>query len=206
MLDFFRRSLTKIMAALLFSIAPLTSWAAVCNPGDIASCQTTNGCLGTKECYGAGYWAQCEPLPGKGAKACTGCGGATGKVVCDDAGVVVACWVSDIEICNNCDDNGDGYIDNIPGKTSNTLAQSCNPSQCSQGGSQVCTNGVWGACGGCGGDAPCTTACNSTGRIACNASCAPVSSVCVAAEVCNNCDDNGNSTVDEGLTCMPCGL
>jgi hypothetical protein len=45
----------------------------------------------------------------------------------------------------------------------------------------------------------CTTTCGTAGMQACDGACAL--SACVAAEVCNGCDDDGDGTPDDGLTC-----
>lgn len=205
------RSFSKLLAIMVLSLAPLGAWAAVCDPGDVQTCRLPNGCPGTRECYGAGYWTKCMPHSGVGATPCTGCGGASGRALCGEDGQVLACWVSDLEACNNCDDNGDGYVDNAPGSNGHyTLNRSCNrptgAAQCSQSGSQVCVYGGWSACSGCGGTAPCTTACNVAGAIVCNASCELVSSVCTTAEACNDCDDDMDGVEDNGLSCQPCDL
>ncbi|MBZ4423157.1 hypothetical protein [Myxococcus sp. RHSTA-1-4] len=39
------------------------------------------------------------------------------------------------EVCNNCDDNGDGSIDNGYNNFNHySLTESCNPNACGQGG------------------------------------------------------------------------
>ncbi|MCP3143022.1 hypothetical protein [Pyxidicoccus xibeiensis] len=115
-----------------------------------------------------------------------------------------ACAVG-AEKCNNCDDNGDGWVDNAMGSTQNfSYTEACNPNACSQGG-RICINGTPSACTGCGGTASCTTACGVSASRACDAACG-VASSCTTAESCNNCDDDTDGTVDEGLSCQPCSL
>ncbi len=110
------------------------------------------------------------------------------------------------EVCNNCDDNADGYVDNAAWTAQHsTLTQSCNPSNCSVGGSQTCAWGAWGACGGCGGTATCAHGCGGTGAVSCGASCQP-SGACVRAETCNDCDDDADGIEDDSLSCQPCEL
>lgn len=46
-------------------------------------------------------------------------------------------------------------------------------------------------------------ACGQAGTQACSQG---VLSACVHAEVCNNCDDDNDGVVDEGLSCQPCDL
>lgn len=107
---------------------------------------------------------------------------------------------STTEICDNLDNNCDGYRDNNVGQTDNTLTGTCytgpagtaNVGMC-RSGSRVCSNGTWGACTGqvlpCNGATPCNETCDN---------------------IDNNCDgyvDNatggGNYTLTQ--SCYPCG-
>lgn len=246
---------------LLPLFLPATSGATVCTAGIVASCRMSNGCPGQKECVDPGYWTSCQPFEGLGTATCTTsaqCSSLPGTAWCDGTGRIVACKAT--EVCNGCDDDLDGKIDNAPnqgertlaqsctnacgvsgaqtcknnawsgcfapvevcnscdedldgvlnnsgpGQGPNTLTRSCNPNSCSQGGTETCTNTGWsGVCTGCGGTASCTNVCGAQGQKACSASC-QVEASCSASEVCNNCDDNNNGVVDEGLSCQPCDL
>ncbi|MBN1207281.1 MAG: hypothetical protein JXB05_20520 [Myxococcaceae bacterium] len=181
-------------------------------------------------------------------------------MVCDWFGNYTGCRVADLESCNNCDDNGDGFKDNDVGvRQDNSLVSVCNPNACSVAGHKTCINGAWSSCSGCGGTAPCTGCRNKSGTTSCDWNCgkgvcnvgpetcndcddnadgyqdnAPgvplhnsltltcgpnvcgqagtqactdgVPSTCVFAEGCNNCDDDSDGVVDEGLSCQPCDL
>ncbi|MBF5046408.1 hypothetical protein FGE12_28600 [Aggregicoccus sp. 17bor-14] len=134
-------------------------------------------------------------------QSCSACGKG-GTQVCS-AGTLSGCNTG-AEVCNNCDDNGDGVVDNAPGNGApNTLTQVCS-NGCSGAGSQTCGAGQWSACAGCSGTIACTTSCGVPSTLACNSSCQPTTNVCTSAEVCNGCDDNNNGAADEGLSCKPC--
>lgn len=155
-----------------------------------------NGCPGTMTCFGVGYWSKCSAMSGVGTGSCVGCGGAAGKVVCGGGGNIIACKTSDAEICNNCDDNADGLIDNQPGQGARTLTRSCNRAgtQCPVSGTQSCTTGAWGPCAGCGGNVACTN-CYKNGTQACDTAC-NLGNCVVGAEDCNACDDDGDGRID----------
>jgi hypothetical protein len=253
--------LSSVLA--MFLLLPCLAWAeAVCNPNDTEPCLLTNGCGGIRICnrLGTGYGTcKADPESTTGA-ACVGCGGAAGTKVCNGLGQYTGCRVADLEGCNNCDDDGDGFTDNDVGERQhNSLTSMCNPNACSVGGHKTCASGVWSPCTGCAGSAPCTGCENkistapcdaSCGRGACNVgpetcndcddnadgykdnapgvpqnnsltmTCGPngcgqggtqtctngVPAACVYSEGCNNCDDDNDGVVDEGLSCQPCDL
>jgi hypothetical protein len=78
------------------------------------------------------------------------------------------------EICNGLDDDCDEIVDDIIH------------------GNVVCARGD---------TRPCTTTCGVTGAEACNAGCLGWDS-CVAAEVCNGCDDDNDAASDEDFECL----
>jgi hypothetical protein len=185
---------------------------ALCTDGVVANCTIVGtGCPGTKECVG-GYWTSCLATGGETTISCTNtCMGTdrTGFVVCNKAGQRTGCKVASTESCNGCDDDGDGVVDNARGSTvPNTLTRPyANPNHCTQNGTQTCLAGaVWSAPSGCGGTGDsCTTACNVTVARTCDSAC-NVPSTCTSPEICNNCDDDGNGLIDDGLNCSPCNL
>lgn len=185
-----------VIMVLVLLIPQSRAWSAVCSAGDEASCSMSNGCPGTMTCFGTGYWGKCMPAAGIGTGTCAGCGGATGKVVCSDSGKVLACKISETELCNNCDDNGDGLVDNAPGQGARTLTRSCNRTDtpCPIGGTQTCTTGAWSPCSGCGGQVACNN-CNKSGLRTCDTSC-NLGGCVVGAEECNACDDDGDGIAD----------
>lgn len=167
-----------------------------CNPN---SCSQG----GTRTCT-AGGWSACSGCGGTAA--CVGCEGKQGARTCAANCSATPCAVGP-ERCNNCDDNGDGWVDNAAGSSQNySYTEACNPNSCSQGGKRTCTNGTLSAtCTGCGGTATCTTACGESASLTCDSQCG-VSGACMTSETCNNCDDDKDGIVDEGLSCQPCSL
>lgn len=169
---------------------------AACLEGVIDYITKPNGCREKRICNG-NTW---ESFGCSGTVACSGCGGRTGTQTCTDACEVTGCNVGP-ELCNNCDDNGDGSIDNattsyIP----HTLTDTCNPNSCGISGTKTCMASGWSSCTGCGGTVPCQGCENKTGSRACLSNCSVTATGCnVGAETCNNCDDNANGQVDEDL-------
>lgn len=219
-------------AALLSPSAALALWCSVGQVQNCLlanGCGGTQTCLMGK---GGNYWSACtcsgigatpgaacdslcdglkgslvcnatcsEPI-GCGTTACTTCGekGARGTVVCPLKGGMLKCVAA--EVCNNCDDDTDGMVDNAPGQAANTLTQACNPSSCTYGGTQVCTKGTWGVCTGCSGTGTCSV-CGGKSTFTCSAN-ACTAPVCTRAEECNKCDDDGDGVIDNGLYCAKC--
>lgn len=167
-----------------------------CNPN---SCSQG----GMKTCTATG-WSACSGC--EGTASCVGCEGRQGTRTCAASCSATPCAVG-AEKCNNCDDNGDGWVDNAVGSPQNaSYTEACNPNACSQGGKRTCSNGTLSAtCTGCGGSAPCSTACGVATSRVCDGQC-DVAATCSTAETCNNCDDDRDGTVDEALSCQPCGL
>jgi hypothetical protein len=212
----------KLLALLflLFWCLPCPAWAQeICIPYEPEPCQLSNGCGGTRVCnrWGTGYGACKADSESTAGAACMGCGGLMGTRVCNELGTYTGCRVAELESCNNCDDDGDGFKDNDVGVfQDNSLMSTCNPNSCSVGGTKTCTNGSWSPCRGCSGAAPCTGCDNRSGTAICNESCGK--SVCnVGPEACNNCDDNADGYKDNApgipqdnsltMTCGPnaCG-
>jgi len=103
--------------------------------------------------------------------ACTTTCSTAGTQPCDGACHFGTCRAA-AETCNGCDDDVDGRIDEAGGGSS---------VQCRAGDIQACTTG-----------------CGPVGTQTCNSGCAW--GPCVAAEICNGCDDDGNGVVDNGFT------
>ncbi len=53
-----------------------------------------------------------------------------------------------------------------------------------------------------GTGASCTTTCGTTGSRECAPDCRSQSTSCVATEVCNGCDDDGDTVADDGFACV----
>jgi hypothetical protein len=135
----------------------------------------------------AGYLPDCD-RDGYGDSAATpilGCGPPAATPTCAGSGT----WVTlagdcddgnparnggNPEVCNGVDDDCDALVDDITR------------------GIVVCA---------AGSSVACTTACGSlAGARACAADCSAYAA-CVATEVCNGCDDDGNGPVDDGFDC-----
>jgi hypothetical protein len=171
--------------------------------GSIVACKATEVCNGCDDDLDG----LVDEAPNQGphtlTRACTNACGVAGTQACNGS-PWGACYVA-TEACNSCDENLDGALNNAPGQGPNTLTRACNPNSCTQGGIETCTSTGWsGSCNGCGGTASCTNFCGAGGTTSCTASCQL--SACYSPEACNNCDDNANGVVDEGLSCQPCEL
>lgn len=81
-----------------------------CDPGTDEPCTLSNGCAGVKTCIGTRYGAcHCAGGGGTGGSCTTTCG-VQGGYVCDGAcNRTTTCIAA--EICNGCDENGNGQID-----------------------------------------------------------------------------------------------
>lgn len=150
-------------------------------------CWMGDGCPGLQACDngpgGTWNWGSCG-YSGSGSRSCTACG-QSGSQSCGGSGPYGACNVA-------------------------VMQQACGSGGC--GGSQSCNNtpgGTWNACS-CPAQFTCHTAagdiCGTTGVIACTPSCQPSTSTCTIYEQPNNCDDNGNGLIDEGLFQTSCDL
>lgn len=184
------------------SSLPGTAWCD--DSGRIVACKATEVCNGCDDDLDG----KIDNAPNQAAhtltQSCTNACGVAGTQTCNGS-PWGGCY-SAVEVCNSCDENLDGILNNAPGQGANTLTRSCNPNACSQGGVETCTSTGWsGVCTGCGGTASCTNSCGTSGSTTCNAAC-QVEPSCFTPEVCNNCDDNNNGVVDEGLSCQPCDL
>ncbi|MBZ0118592.1 MAG: hypothetical protein K8H88_16430, partial [Sandaracinaceae bacterium] len=207
-----------------------------------AACTTSCGTPGRRACNSACRLGPCvamaescndcdddgdglvdDGLPcrrGTGASCTTTCGTTGARVCAVDCSGYGSCRAT--EVCNGCDDDGDGSPDNgfacRQGQT-----QSCTTS-CGTVGVRTCASDCSGfgacvateVCNGCDDDADgtiddgftctggstqsCTTSCGTTGTRACNGSCSGYGA-CTAAEACNGCDDDGDGTSDEDFAC-----
>lgn len=183
-----------LLIPLISAIAPPPRTAVLaCIDGTTNYTTHANGCREKRVCND-GTW---ESAGCSGVVACSGCGGKQGTQTCSDSCEVDGCKVG-AEICNNCDDNGDGIIDNAPTSLNYySLTETCNPNSCGIAGTRTCTATGWSACSGCGGTVACQGCENRAGTRACSSNCSVAAGCNVGAETCNNCDDNANGQVDE---------
>ncbi len=188
------------------------------NPAGTELCDgLDNDCSGTSD-DGPGMVCAVGSAP----VACTtGCG--TGGMQGCTAGCTRTPCVAATETCNGCDDDGDGVADDGLGCVFGTSA-SCT-TMCGTSGNQSCAADCSGfgacvaateTCNGCDDDGDglrdegfacergttrsCTTACGTSGTQTCGLDCGGYGA-CIATEVCNGCDDDGDGTADDGFTC-----
>lgn len=198
-----------------------TALSQACNRPDGPVCAVG----GTQTCT-AGAWSQCSGCSGFTADCSSGqginCANGDAGHLCDSSCHAIAgpcrpqTCISGNEtatMCNGCDDNCDGFVDNNPGQGNNTLTRPAAPNGCADAGVQTCTSpGFWGSAHNCSGamtsHVMCTKGpCGKTAPIMCGPDCVGDTQACLDSistdEICNNCDDNGNGVIDEGLSCEP---
>ena len=153
-------------------------------------CSTATGCTGH---------TVCNTLTGESCYtfgsqvACTACG-MGGYRACSPSGQLGVCRPATPrdEVCNSCDDDADGLVDEgISGPC--IQLNGCSGETVCSAGVQQC---VWkaGSTKSCLECVSGTMACNSNGTIG---TCQPAVS---STEVCNSCDDNKNGVVDDVAT------
>jgi hypothetical protein len=164
-------------------------------------CTMPDGCTGTWVCNDG--FKECS-YNNPGSRPCTTCPG--GRQACADTGPYGPCqWTSPQACTNTCGTGTQTCSDGVYGACNVApKQQACGVGACA--GTQTCSNGAWGPCTNCPVSFPCTNgnSCGTTGTITCSA-CQPTTSTCPVQEACNNCDDNLDGNVDEGLHCS-CGL
>jgi hypothetical protein len=187
-----RVSLVRGVLLLTLSWALPASAVLACNDSnpEPVSC-VRSSCKGVAYCEGTQY-GECIPT-GESTLSCEVCG-RTGYMQCSEFTVIPgSCTAYRSEICNQCDDDGNGEVDE--GLTGNpcTLPNGCSGiTACSPSGS-IC---VWfedssKPCEGCGegGRAPCRQ----------DGSLGPCQPVVASREIpCNGCDDDRDGVGDGG--------
>jgi hypothetical protein len=194
-----------------------TGGKRACTVNGPGPCQLTTTCsqgcgTGSQSCTD-GAWT-----------ACTGCSGQVRYCNACQPTVIADTCTSDCrstnptcalpEICNGCDDNVDGYIDNQPGvAAANTLKQSCTGPSPECTGASTCVGGVFQPCT-YSGSKSCTNWCGDATSQTCNASTGVLGACPQRTEVCNGLDDNCDGQIDEASVCQqgtgpctvpPCG-
>src|SRR5262249_29302566 len=132
---------------------------------------------------------------------CSVCGRSGSAVCSPDCQDIIAgsCSALSAEICNNCDDDQDGHVDNaVPNQTA-PLTQSCADPTGNCAGTQTCSSGRWGGCTSCSSPPACVNACGKSVTPACNATTCQFQGCPVPPEVCNGLDDNCNGDIDENV-------
>jgi hypothetical protein len=163
----------------------------VCPPNRSDVCKTSSGCSGTTTCNRLGTgWGPCT-LDSNSTRSCTTCGDG-GTQVCRTDGSYGSCQPPNPsnELCNSCDDDKDGIVDNVI-----IGFPLCSSGWCTVSGGAACVNGAWTCSGVPGGS--CTKihgACSTAGHFACDGS-----GVCIAnaQETCNGIDDDCDGFVDD---------
>ncbi|WP_174464801.1 hypothetical protein [Myxococcus sp. CA039A] len=123
---------------------------------------------------------------------CSVCG-RNGKLQCSATGSTIpgSCTALRDELCNSCDDDGDGAVDEGLSGLSCTMANGC-------GGVSVCASGA-STCAWTAGSTKACDWCGPSGRSVCgqDGSVGPCQPVSPSREVeCNRCDDNKDGIPD----------
>lgn len=186
-----RHVLAPWMALVVSLILSLPVDAApVCDPtAPPASCNN-GACLGTRVCDYPGSYCQYSQ---KSNATCSVCG-RTGTRSCTENGDLIpgSCSAYAAEVCNNCDDDGDGALDE--GLTSGA----CDPQGNGCSGTTTCVAGGWQCLIPPNKTVDCSTQCGAPAHRQCN----PDGSlgVCVrdvaTPETCNGCDDDRDGAAD----------
>lgn len=161
------------------------------------ACTTATSCSGATQCTSGVL--SCN-LTGSSARSCSACAG--GTQTCNTNGTFGTCQpqMASAELCNNCDDDKNGLVDDQVGTQPCTMLNGCNGlTQCNAGVSS-CGLILLPPFGSSASTRPCST-CGPAGSQVCLASglfgpCRPESS---RPEACNGCDDDWDTLVDEDV-------
>ncbi|MCP3097666.1 hypothetical protein LZ198_02115 [Myxococcus sp. K15C18031901] len=185
---------------------------AACEDGQVEACQL-NGCLGSRSCEGTKF-GPCQ-FDGSSSTSCSVCGRA-GTQTCtvgpadEGGGVRIAgsCSAYRSELCNGCDDDGDGQVDENPTNNGPLTNGSCQ-SGVGCPGTSVCTSGAFQCSYQVGARVVCsdryedrcngaTAACRADGS---RGACQPPTP---GPEDCNGCDDDYDG-IEDNLPGQPTG-
>ncbi|SEU37552.1 hypothetical protein SAMN05443572_112142 [Myxococcus fulvus] len=178
------------LVALALQLFALPAQAGPCAEGDTAPRDCSVGvCKGVAYCEGP-YLGECTAT-GESTQSCTVCG-RTGYRYCSDFDLMPeSCSAHRAELCNACDDDGDGAVDEGLAGAACTLPNGCSGvmSCSSSGGTCVWAPGSTKPCPNCGTGGYAT--CQQDGSIGL---CRPVAPT---GEIdCNGCDDNHDGVAD----------
>jgi hypothetical protein len=174
---------------------------AACVDGDTQRC-SENGCEGYQTCNGK-IWGRCNEFTGRGLGSCSVCGrqGTYRSCTFEGEPIQSSCSAYGAEVCNGCDDDGDGLVDE-DSSNSGPLTDGACSSGAGCHGTRTCVNGAFQCNYFPGARVPCANGdsrmCASDSTAACMAdgSLGPCQPPTVEQELCNGCDDDHDGIVD----------
>lgn len=179
-----------MVGLLLLCVLSADNAHAACYPEGASRTCNVGACLGTETCNT--HWSECV-LSGRSTQSCSVCG-RTGTLSCDTDGAFVpgSCSAYAAEVCNGCDDDGDGSVDE------GLTAGACDPQGNGCTGTRTCVAGAWTCVIPSDRQLSCGSQCGGTAYKQCNpdGTLGPCTRVTPSVESCNGCDDNRDGVVD----------
>jgi hypothetical protein len=185
------RSIHLGMVGLVFLclLSPGEAHATCFPEGGVRAC-SAGACLGTQTCDT--YWSECT-FSGASTQSCSVCG-RNGTRSCDSSGALIpsSCSAYTAEVCNNCDDDGDGSVDE------GLIGGACDPQGNGCTGTMTCVAGGWACVIPSNRQLTCGSQCGAEAYRQCgpDGTLGPCTRVSSSGESCNGCDDDRDGVVD----------